>query len=93
VFRPDGTVNVAGAAANGYITLATNWTNIFTNRYNIYVTRAGQVKALPCQCMDGIDNDGDGQADKNGVDTNKDGTNELSADAQCTSKFDNDEAA
>jgi prepilin-type N-terminal cleavage/methylation domain-containing protein len=93
VFHPDGTANVAGVAANGYITLATNWTNIFTNRYNIYVTRSGQVKALPCQCMDGIDNDGDGQADKNGVDTNKDGTNELSADAQCTSKFDNDEAA
>src|SRR5688572_30955816 len=69
----------------GSIVLATNWTNIYSNRYNIYVTRSGQVKALPCQCMDGIDNDGDNLIDRNGLDTDKNGSIDISADSQCAS--------
>ena len=93
VFHPNGTVDLSANATQGVLVLATNWTDIYSNRYNIWLTRAGQVKALPCQCMDGVDNDGDGTADKNGVDTNKDGTKELDADGQCVSGMDNDEAA
>lgn len=93
VFHPDGTADLGNNATTGRIVLATNWTRIYSNRYNIYVTRSGQVKALPCQCMDGVDNDGDGLGDRNGIDTNKDGTNELNADTQCASAFDNDESA
>jgi prepilin-type N-terminal cleavage/methylation domain-containing protein len=92
VFRPDGTANVLGTATNGRIVLATSWANIFSNRYNIYVTKAGQIKALPCQCMDGVDNDLDGTADKSGVDTDKNGTLDFNADGQCSTAADNDEA-
>ena len=92
IFRPNGTSNVV-SSNNGGIVLATNWRDIYSNRYNVYVSPAGQIKALPSQCMDGIDNDGDGNADRNGVDMNKDGTNDLSADAQCSSAMDNDESA
>ncbi len=92
VFHPDGTADLLGTGTSGSIVLATNWTNIYSNRYNIYVTRAGQIKSLPCQCMDAVDNDGDGKGDKNGVDMNKDGTNDLAADPQCSTAMDNDES-
>ena len=93
VFHPNGTADLLGTGLSGSIVLATDWTNIYSNRYNIYVTRSGQIKALPCQCMDAIDNDGDGTADKNGADMNNDGTNDLDPDGQCTSLQDNDESA
>ena len=70
IFYANGTSNVTDIS-NGGIVLATNWTDIYSNRYNVYVSPAGQVKALPSQCMDGIDNVGDGRADKNGVDLDK----------------------
>jgi hypothetical protein len=77
----------------GSIVLATNWTDIYSNRYNIYVSRSGQIKALPCQCMDAVDNDGDNLIDKNGLDSDKNGTIDVSADAQCANAMDNDESA
>lgn len=93
VFHPDGTSDITNSATTGAIVMATNWTNIYSNRYNIWITRSGQIKALPCQCMDGVDNDGDGKYDKSGLDTNKDGTNEFAADPQCSNAMDNDESA
>lgn len=93
VFHPDGTATLANNAITGSIVLATNWTKIYSNRYNIYVTRSGQIKALPCQCMDGIDNDGDNLIDKNGLDTDKNGSIDISADSQCANAMDNDESA
>lgn len=93
VFHPDGTADLGGTANTGSIVLATTWTNIFSNRYNIYVTRSGQIKALPCQCMDLVDNDNDAKADKNGVDVDKNGTIDFPLDPQCTSAMDNDESA
>jgi prepilin-type N-terminal cleavage/methylation domain-containing protein len=93
VFGPDGTADIANNRMTGAIILATNWTNIYSNRYNIYVTRSGQIKALPCQCMDGIDNDEDNLIDRNGLDTDKNGTVDINADGQCSSAMDNDESA
>jgi prepilin-type N-terminal cleavage/methylation domain-containing protein len=77
-FHPSGAADVDGTATTAVVVMATNYQNIFTNRYNINVTRAGQIKALSAQCSDRIDNDGDGQID-------------YPADTGCSSTKDNTE--
>jgi prepilin-type N-terminal cleavage/methylation domain-containing protein len=92
IFHANGAAEISGTTTEGRAILAINSTTLFTNRYNIYISRSGQVKALPCQCNDQIDNDGDGFVDKKGLDTNKDGTLDFQPDPQCTGVLDNNEA-
>lgn len=81
VFHPNGTANIIDVnniAQAGVVVLATNYQNLFANRYNVTITRSGQIRASTSQCNDGIDNDGDGLID-------------FGPDPQCSSLSDNSE--
>jgi prepilin-type N-terminal cleavage/methylation domain-containing protein len=81
VFHPNGSADIddaSGIAQAGVVILATDHQEIFANRYNITITRSGQVRASTSQCNDGIDNDADGLID-------------FGPDTQCSSASDNSE--
>jgi prepilin-type N-terminal cleavage/methylation domain-containing protein len=78
VFHPNGAADITGTATAGVVVLATNWKNLFANRYNVTITRSGQIRASTSQCNDGIDNDADGFVD-------------FGPDPQCSSLSDNSE--
>lgn len=78
IFHPNGGVEISGSAPAGVVVLATNYQNIFSNRYNITITRSGQIRASTSQCNDGVDNDSDGLID-------------FGPDPQCSSLSDNTE--
>ena len=78
VFHPNGSAEVTGSGQAAVVVLATNWQNIFANRYNITISRSGQIRASTSQCNDGIDNDGDTFID-------------FGPDPQCSSLSDNSE--
>jgi len=44
VFHPSGAADITNGATSGVVVLATNWQNMFANRYNITVTPAGQIR-------------------------------------------------
>ncbi|MDP9192840.1 MAG: GspH/FimT family pseudopilin [Acidobacteriota bacterium] len=81
VFHPNGSADiedVSGVAQAGVVVLATDYQNIFANRYNITISRSGQIRASTSQCNDGVDNDADGLID-------------FGPDPQCSSLSDNSE--
>ncbi|HEU4887272.1 MAG TPA: GspH/FimT family pseudopilin [Thermoanaerobaculia bacterium] len=78
VFHANGQADVNGTAPAAVVVMATNWQNIFSNRYNITITRSGQIRASTSQCNDGIDNDNDGFID-------------FGPDPQCSALSDNSE--
>jgi prepilin-type N-terminal cleavage/methylation domain-containing protein len=85
VFHPDGTVDLQNdTTVLGKLVLATDWAEIRSNRYNVWVRRSGVIRGLPSECSDGVDNDNDGKIDFGGAATN---------DTQCGSTADNDEAS
>lgn len=85
VFHPNGTVDLeTDATPVGKLVLATNWEQIRSNRYNVWVRRSGVIRGLPSECSDDTDNDGDGKIDY-GTSTN--------ADTNCQNTADNDESA
>jgi prepilin-type N-terminal cleavage/methylation domain-containing protein len=63
IFHPNGSADIDNNAPAAVVVLATNYQKIFSNRYNVTVTRAGQIRASTAQCNDGIDNDSDGLID------------------------------
>lgn len=85
VFHPNGTVDLeTDATPVGKLVLATNWDQIRSNRYNVWVKRSGVIRGLPSECSDDTDNDGDGKTDW--------GTG-ATKDTDCVNTADNDESA
>jgi len=86
VFHPNGTVDLeTEATRQGKLVLATNWEQIRSNRYNVWVRNTGVVRGLPSECSDEVDNDDDGKTDWSG--------NATSKDPDCATTADNDESS